>query len=71
MGAGREVKDPPDASIVLKVHVLLAASAQARRNVFADVTGRGGEDVYVICVNLISHRCSAMLGSEDPWQTKR
>ena len=71
MGAGCEVRDPPDAGIVFKVHVRLAAGAQARGDVFADVTGRGGEDVDIVCVDLISHRCSAMLGSEDAWQTKR
>ena len=55
--AREEMRDGPNASIVLKVHVWLATGAQPCREVFADVTGGGGEDVRIICVNWVSDRC--------------
>lgn len=48
--ASSETRDAPDASIVFKVHVWLATHAQACRDIFADITGGGGEDVRVVCV---------------------
>lgn len=38
-----------NAGIVLKVHVRLTTGAQACRDVFANVAGRGGEDASVVC----------------------
>ena len=52
------MRDGPDASIVLKVHVWLTTGAQASREVFANVTGGGGENICIVCVNWVSHRCS-------------
>ena len=49
-----EMRNGPDASIVLKVHVRLATGAQASRDVHANVTDGGGENVRIVCVNLFS-----------------
>lgn len=54
--ASSEMRDRPNASIVLKVHARLATRAQACRDIFANVTGSGGKNVRVVCVNLISDR---------------
>lgn len=45
-----KMRDGPNAGVVLKVHVWLAAGAQACREVFADVTGSGGKDICIVCM---------------------
>lgn len=60
-GAGKggwssEMGDGPDTGVVLEVHVALATGAQACRDVFANVTGGGGEDSRVVCMNILSAR---------------
>lgn len=55
--ASSGMRDGPDASIVLEVHVRLATGAQASRDISTNVTGGGGEDVSIICVKSISDRC--------------
>ena len=58
--AGSRMRDGPDAGVVMKVHVRLAAGAQACRDVLANVTGGGGEDARIVCVNSVSDRCSGI-----------
>ena len=56
--ASDEMRDGPNAGIVLKVHVWLATGAQPHREVFANVTSRSSEDTCIICVDWVSDRCS-------------
>lgn len=58
-----EMRNGPDASIVLKFHVRLATGAQAARDVHANVTDGGGKNFRVVCVNLFSDHCSKTSGS--------
>ena len=54
--AKSKMRDRPDASVVMKVHVRLATGAQACRHVLANVTSGSGEDGRIVCVNSVSDR---------------
>ena len=51
-----KMRDEPDAGVVMKVHVRLATAAQACRDVLANVTGAGGKDAHIVCVNSVSYQ---------------
>ena len=56
--ASDEMRDGPNASIVLKVHAWRATGAQPCREIFANVTSGGSEDIFIVCMKWVSDRCS-------------